>query len=107
MLQNDGETTMDPIIALSVILSTLSETKEGPVSSFYLPFMGKLNIDTFNKLMNALVKMDLCKIDNHYVTFIDPAPGSKGAEFLAIVKDAEKKDAELSAALKDAERKAI
>lgn len=84
---------MNPIVALAAILSTLYEVKEAPESSFYLPFMGSLHVDTFQQLMGVLVKMGLCKIDAHYVTFTTPAPGSKGAELLAAVLAAEKKAA--------------
>jgi len=84
---------MHPIVALAAILSTLVEVKEGPESSFYLPFMGKLHVDTFQQLMHVLVKMGLCKIENHYVTFTEPPMGSKGAELLIAVLTAEKKAA--------------
>lgn len=84
---------MNPIVALAAILSTLVEVKEGPESSFYLPFMGNLHVDTFQQLMGVLVKMGLCKIDNHYVIFTAPHHGSKGAELLAAVLAAKKKAA--------------
>lgn len=75
-----------PILVMGVILSTLDDVKEGPLSSFYLPFMGKISLDTFNQLMSTLVKMGLCTIDNHYVRAVTPEPGSKGEQLLSIVR---------------------
>lgn len=84
---------MHLVVALAAILSTLVEVKEGPESSFYLPFMGNLHVDVFNKAMGVLVKMGLCKIENHYVTFTTPTPGSKGEEFLTAIRKLEKRAA--------------
>jgi hypothetical protein len=78
---------MNPIIALAALLSTLDEVKEGPESSFYLPFMGKLHVDTFQQLLGILMKMGLAKIENHYVTFTQPVAGSKGEEMLLGVRE--------------------
>lgn len=77
---------MSPIAVLITIVSTLDSVKEGPESSFYLPFMGKINLDTFQSAMRTIEKLGLCKIENHYVTFTTPAPGSKGEEVLNEVR---------------------
>jgi hypothetical protein len=73
---------MSNLAILAAILTTLAEIKEGPESSFYLPFMNDINLDQFNGIMGVLIKLDLCKIQNHYVTFTQPAVGSKGEELL-------------------------
>jgi hypothetical protein len=78
---------MNPTVALAALLSTLAEVKEGPESSFYLPFMGKLHVDTFQQLLGVLVKMDLAKVENHYVTFTQPPVGSKGEQLLLGVQE--------------------
>jgi hypothetical protein len=69
---------MPPIAVMLAIISVLEETKGGPESSFYLPFMGKISFATFQAIMALIVKMELAKIENHYVTFIAPPAGSKG-----------------------------
>lgn len=84
---------MNPIVALAALISTIRDVKEGPESSFYLPFMGKLHVDTFQQLLGVAVKMGLCTVEHHYVRFTTPAPGSKGAELLEAIAAAEKKAA--------------
>lgn len=73
---------MHPTVALAALLSTLAEVKEGPESSFYLPFMDKINLDTFQAILGVLVKMNLAEVSNHYVTFTQPPVGSKGEQLL-------------------------
>lgn len=77
---------MSPIAILATIISTLDDIKEGPESSFYLPFMGKIDLQMFQSVMRTIEKLGLCKIVNHYVTFTVPAPGSKGEEVLNEVR---------------------
>lgn len=77
---------MSPIAVIATIISTLDDIKEGPESSFYLPFMGKISLDTFQVILAVIVKHGLCKVENHYVTFTQPAPGSKGEEILNEVR---------------------
>lgn len=84
---------MDPLVALAALIATIRDVKEGPESSFYLPFMGKIHVDTFQQLLWVAQKMGLCKVENHYVIFTAPHPGSKGAELLAAIAAAEKKAA--------------
>lgn len=83
---------MNPIIALAALIATIRDVKEGPESSFYLPFMGKLHVDTFQQLLGAAQKMGLCKVENHYVIFTAPHPGSKGDELLKAIARAESVD---------------
>lgn len=77
---------MSPIAILATIVSTLDDIKEGPESSFYLPFMGQIDLQMFQAVIRTIEKHGLCKIQNHYVTFTQPAPGSKGEEILNEVR---------------------
>jgi hypothetical protein len=82
---------MDPLVALAALIATIRDVKEGPESAFYLPFMDKISLDLFQKLLGVAVKMGLCTVKSNYVRFTTPAPGSKGAELLAAIEAAEKK----------------
>jgi hypothetical protein len=73
---------MNPMIALAALATTIEEVKEGPESSFYLPFMGQISLDTFQGILGVLSKMGICKVQDHYVTFTQPPVGSKGAQRL-------------------------
>lgn len=81
---------MNPIAALAALALTIEEIKEGPESAFYLPFMGRIGLEEFQGLLLILQKLSICKVSNHYVTFIQPTPGTKGDELLKAFKVAER-----------------
>lgn len=84
---------MNPIVALAALIATIRDVKEGPESSFYLPLMGHIHVDTFQQLLGVAVKMGLCTVEHHYVRFTQPAPGSKGEELLKTIAAVEAKAA--------------
>lgn len=77
----------EALVILATIASTLDECKEAPESSLWLPFMGKLQLADFQRILGVLVTMRLCKIKDHLVIFTEPEVGSQGEKFMAGVRE--------------------
>lgn len=76
----------DPLAILATIASTLEEVKEAPESSLWLPFMNDISLSQFHAILGVLIKMNVCTVSNHLVTYTEPTEGTDGARFMAEVR---------------------
>lgn len=77
------------IVLLAVIADSLRECKEAREGTLYAALMGDVSLAEFNRLVDVLVELGIAKRgDGHLLTYTTPAPGTKGARFMAAVASA-------------------
>ena len=71
---------------LCAIAATLDEVKEAPESALWLLFMSDLSLNEFQKIIEVLISMGICRVSGHLVIFTEPATESASGLFLTEVR---------------------
>ena len=80
-------TTADPqrdfITHLAVLADTLYAVKAAPEGTLYAGLMGVMDVNTFQRLVEALVRLGIARREgSHVLAWTAPVPGSHGAIFM-------------------------